>query len=181
MFLRSASAASYEQVVMRSALEGVPVRRFMRIDPITVRPDITIQGLVDDYIYRYHHKMFPVVNDAQECAGCVTIDDVKQLPREEWPRHTVAEVLQPRSNRNTVDPEAGAAQVLSMLSDGMNRVLVVDGSRVAGVVSSIDLLNFLKTKLDLEGEAASARRRRDLPSPETPHQETEEKTRTAGG
>ncbi|MCX6357296.1 MAG: site-2 protease family protein, partial [Candidatus Aureabacteria bacterium] len=57
MFLRNASRASYQQLVARKAFEGEPLRRFMQPDPVTVPPSITIQELVEEYIYRYHYKM----------------------------------------------------------------------------------------------------------------------------
>jgi Zn-dependent protease len=177
MFLRGASMASYEQVLIRSALAGVPVRRFMRADPITVRPDLTVQELVDDYIYRYHHRMFPVASDAQECIGSVSAEQVKQLPREEWPRHRVSEILQPCSTANTVDPNTDATKALAKMNSGATRLLVVDGKRLVGLVSSRDLLTFLSTKVELEGGHVPV----TLPPGTDTLVERPEKTRTASG
>jgi hypothetical protein len=41
-FVYAAAQASYQQVVMREALRGVPVRRVMAAKPITVPSRITI-------------------------------------------------------------------------------------------------------------------------------------------
>jgi Zn-dependent protease len=57
MFLRGAAKMSYQQLLTRNALEGEPVSRFMRSDPITVPPSITVQQLVEDYIYLYVTKL----------------------------------------------------------------------------------------------------------------------------
>ena len=83
LFLRSASRVSYQQLVVRDALQGEKVRHFMMADPVSVSPDLSIQDLVDDYIFKYHFKMFPVVQDGR-LVGCISLSQVKGVPREEW-------------------------------------------------------------------------------------------------
>ena len=51
MFLGDAASASYQQLMVRHALEGEPVHRFMQPNPITVPPTLTVQELVDAYVY----------------------------------------------------------------------------------------------------------------------------------
>src|SRR6056297_3376601 len=63
MFLRNAAQMSYQQVLMRRALEGEPVSRFMRTSVVDVSPTMTLDQLVDNYVYRYHHKMYPVTEN----------------------------------------------------------------------------------------------------------------------
>jgi len=153
MFLRSVSAASYQRVLMQSVLEGEPVRRFMNPNPVTVKPDITVQDLVENYIYKYHHKMFPVVTDSQQLVGCVSTEQVKQMPRNEWNRHSLREITQACSPQNTVTPDTNAANVLSIMShEGDRGLIVVDNNRVVAFVSPQDLLHFLSAKLELEGQ-----------------------------
>lgn len=153
MFLRNASQMSYEQVLIRSALQGEPIRRFMTTTPVTVTPGISLEQLVDDYVYKYHHKMFPVVTDSEKhLAGCVTTKDITSIPREEWPQHTVQEVLKPCSVHNTVPPDADALAVLSKMTEsGESRMLVADKDRLLAIVSLKDVLNFIASKLELEG------------------------------
>ena len=155
MFLRSVSAASYQRVLMQSVLEGEPVRRFMNPNPVTVKPDITVQDLVENYIYKYHHKMFPVVTDSQQLVGCVSTEQVKQMPREEWNQHSLREITQACSPQNTVSPDTDAAKVLSIMSrEGDRGLVVVDNNKVVAFVSPQDLLHFLSAKLELEGQDA---------------------------
>ena len=56
----------------------------MKTDPVTVTPSLSVAQLVDDYIYKYHYKMFPIVEDTDRLVGCVTTKQVKEIPREEW-------------------------------------------------------------------------------------------------
>ena len=154
LFLRGAAESSYRQLMMRQALEGEPVRRLMNSDPVTVTPETSIENLVEDYIYKRHFKMFPVVAPGSErLAGCVTTSDVKKIPRGEWPMHRVQEVLHPCSEDNTVSPDTDAVKAFAKISkSGQSRLMVVDHERLVGVISLKDLMAYLAAKLDLEGD-----------------------------
>ncbi|HTW65686.1 MAG TPA: site-2 protease family protein [Bryobacteraceae bacterium] len=153
MFLRNASQMSYEQLLIRTALAGEPIRRFMTPTPVTVTPGMSIEELVDEYVYKYHYKMFPVVTGAEKhLEGCVSTKDVSGIPRQEWPLHKVGEVLKPCSLTNTVSPDADALSVLTKMSEsGTSRMLVADHDRLLAIVSIKDLLSFIASKLELEG------------------------------
>jgi predicted transcriptional regulator len=153
MFVRNASQMSYQQLLIRTALQGESISRFMTTSPVTVTPGMSIEQLVDDYVYKYHFKMFPVVTDAERhLAGCVSTKDVSAIPRAEWQRHTVEEVLKPCSLENTVPPDADALAVLSKMNEsGTSRMLVTDHDRLLAIVSIKDLLRFIASKLELEG------------------------------
>ena len=151
-FLRGASQVSYEQMIVRSELEGEPIRRFMRPNPVTVRPDLSIRQLVEDYLYRYDFKVFPVVGDSDDLIGCVTTADVKDLPKEEWDQHHVSEVVKPCSAANTVSPDTDAMKALSKIREtGSTGLLVTERNHLLAVVSPKDVMNFLAAKLELKG------------------------------
>ncbi len=151
MFLRSASQSSYQQLVVRRALEGEPIRRFMTPDPIVVSPAVSIEGLVEDYIYKYHHELFPIMKDSK-LLGCVRAQQVKQIPRRQWAEHSVEELATPCSQENTVAADSDTVQVLSLMQrTGHSRLMVVEGSQLVGIIALKDLLTFLALKLDLEG------------------------------
>ena len=153
LFLRGAAQSSYRQLMIRTALEGEPVRRFMNVHPISVPSHISLEELVNDYVYRYHHKMFPVLNASEKLAGCVTTSQVKAYPRDEWNRHSIQEVLKPCSPDNTVGHDAAAVKALAkMNSSGQSRLMVAEGDRLVGVIALKDLLGLLAAKVDLEGQ-----------------------------
>lgn len=159
MFLRGASRSSYQQTVVRTVLQGEPVRRFMKIDPVTVPPDISIEDLVNEYVYRYHYKMFPVVTGSDQVAGCVTTQQIKTIPREDWRRRSALDVMQPSSPENTVSPDSDTMKALSIMSKTKrSRLMVAERGRLVGVIALKDLLSFLSLKLDLEGQPAELSR-----------------------
>jgi Zn-dependent protease/CBS domain-containing protein len=153
MFLQRASRSSYQQVLLRQMLAGEPMQHYMKANPITVRPYISVREFVEDFIYRYHYRTFPVVTDSSEVVGCVGIHDVKKVPREEWDRHTVREIARPVTDANTIEPDADALRALTKMQDvGADGLLVTDHGRLLAIVSLRDLLKLLAAKLDLEGE-----------------------------
>jgi len=150
MFLQSSAKMSYQQLVVRKALEGEVVRRFMIADPTTVEPSVTVQHLVEDYIYRYHFKMFPVV-EADKLVGCVSTRQVQGTPRDEWGRKTVRELLTQCSTENTIKPQADAMEALSKMSrSGLSRLIVVEGDHAVGMITLKDMLKFLSLKVELD-------------------------------
>jgi Zn-dependent protease/sulfur carrier protein ThiS len=151
MFMRNASQMSYRHLLVRRALEGEPLANFMHSSPVAVAPSTTIADLVENYIYRHHYKMLPVVADGQ-LVGCVTTREVKEVPREEWETKRVAEILRPCGKDNTVSAREDAMKALMRMNQtGNSRFLVTDGDRLVGVVTLKDLLKFLSLKMDLEG------------------------------
>ncbi|MGH9382121.1 MAG: site-2 protease family protein [Thermoanaerobaculia bacterium] len=151
MFLRNAAQMSYRGLVVRRAIEGEPVRRFMRPDPVTVPRSISVAELVEDYVYRHHFKMFPVV-DNERLVGCVTTRGIRQLPREEWQQQSVSSILEPCTDGNTVHPDSDALRALGkMHHSGVSRLLVVEDGRLVGILTLKDLLQFLSLKVELEG------------------------------
>jgi Zn-dependent protease len=160
LFLRSAAVTAYRQVLVRELLQGEPISRMMTTDPVTVTPDVSLQQLVDDYIYGHHLRMFPVVEDGR-LTGCVTLQDVREVPRGKWRRRTVGELAHTCSPDNTVSMNSDSAQVLSLMSrpGAPGRMMVVDGQHLAGVVSLKDLRSFISLKLDLESTRDAARHR----------------------
>lgn len=152
MFIRTASKMSYKQLIMRKTLEGEEVRRFMKTDPITVLPSISVEELVNDYFYKYHFKMFPVC-DGDRLTGCVTAGQVRDVPKDQWGRRTAGDLAKPCSAGNTISPETDAMKALSVMSrTGNSRLMVVDGGRLVGVITLKDMLKFLDLKIDLEGD-----------------------------
>lgn len=152
MFIRGASQSSYQQLTMRQAFEGEPVSRFMRSDPVTVLPTLSLVELVDEYVYRYHYRMFPVVSALDELEGCVRVRDLQAVPREEWGRKRVANVMHQCSDENTVAPGTDAFEALKAMQRSSNSSLMVaENGRVVGVITLRDLLDFLTLKMDLEG------------------------------
>lgn len=152
MFLRNASEMSYKQLMTREALSGETVENFMKRDPVNVQPSLSVEELVDDYIYRHHFKMFPVVENGN-IAGCISTRQVKEIPRDEWSSTKVGDIAKGCSGTNMISPEEDAVKAMSIMNQtGNSRLMVVDRGKLVGVITLKDILRFLSVKVDLEGE-----------------------------
>jgi len=151
LFIRYAAKQGYQQVIIRQVLQGEPVRRIMNPQPVTVDASISLNDLVEDYIYKYHFKSFPVVQEGR-LAGCVGIPEVSAVPRAQWPLRTVGEVLRPCSPEDTIGPDADAQTALTRMNAGhVGRLMVVEGDRLVGIMSLKDIMRVMSLKMELQG------------------------------
>lgn len=151
MFLKNAAQSSYRQVLLRRGLEGEKVSRFMQTDFVAVPRAASVAELVQDYVYKHQHKLFPVV-DHERLVGCVSTQQIKELPQSEWERQTVGTIAVPCTSSNTVAPASDAAAAMTLMNrTGNSRLLVIEGELLVGVLALEDLLEFLALKVELEG------------------------------
>jgi len=151
LFLRSAASASYQQLLFHEFLHDQPISRFMRRDPVTVPPSINIREWVEDYVYRHHFKMYPVV-DGKNLLGCISIEHIRKIPKSEWQNATVREIMNPSSEANTVSANMETEKLLATMvrPDTPSRYMVVDDGQLVGVISLKDLLELITLKLEVE-------------------------------
>ncbi|MFA9476903.1 site-2 protease family protein [Phycisphaerales bacterium AB-hyl4] len=151
MFLRAAAQMSYQRLLARRALEGETLERFMKQNPVTLNVDVPIDRVVDDFLYRYNYKMFPVVEDGDRVVGCITINQIKALPREKWEQTRVSDVYEPCDDTNTIQLDKDPLDALTAMSQTQrSRLIVLEGDRLVGIVSLKDLMDFLSMKIELE-------------------------------
>lgn len=151
LFLYGAAKSSYQQLLTRRALNGEPVSRFMKTGAVTVPADTSIQELVNDYIYKFHYKMFPVVENTQKLVGYVTTKRVKEVPKDKWHDVTVSDIADTPGADSTIGPSDDAMKALSIMNrKGQSRLMVVRDDRLAGIITLKDMLEFLSLKIELD-------------------------------
>lgn len=152
MFLRTAAQSAYQQLLVRRMLEGEPVRRFMNDAVVSVPRQISVRELIDEYVYRHHFKLFPVV-DGGRLVGTVSTQQVEGVPREEWENTPVSQIALPCTRGNTVGPNEDAMDALAkMRREGISRLPVVtDAGELVGILALKDLLELFELKVELEG------------------------------
>jgi Zn-dependent protease/CBS domain-containing protein len=155
LFLRGAAQSSYRLVVTRDVLSGLKVGRFMATDPVSVPPGITLQDFVEDYLYRYHHQIYPVVKDG-ELTGCITVRKLKDVARDEWSHRLVGDMAASCEEAMVVGPDMDATEALGIMNrTGNSRLMVVENGRLVGIVTLKDLSEILALRLEMEGPRRS--------------------------
>lgn len=152
LFIRSASQLSFKQLLVREELQGVPVRKFMSKHPITVDPAISIKEFVEDYVYKYHHKLYPVAKNSK-LEGCVDIRQVKEIDRDRWDTTPLKNIVSPCSGDNSIQPDTDVMKALkTMQQNGISHLLITSNGKLEGIITLKDIFGYLSVKLDLEGE-----------------------------
>ncbi|RCJ28437.1 peptidase [Nostoc minutum NIES-26] len=152
-FLYNAAEASYEEVLLRTSLKGVRAQEIMTPYPETVSPNLTLQELVDKYFLSRRYQSFPVTQNSHP-VGIVTLNQIKDIPREEWIYQTVRDIMIPTDNGVTARPEEQMSQVLQkMQNSGVRRVLVTQNGLLKGIITANDVASWLQRHRDF-GQAA---------------------------
>lgn len=152
LFIKGASNMSYQRLLLQEGLKGEPVEKFMKESPVTVPAETSLAELVEDYFYKYHYKIFPVMQDGR-LVGCIHSKKIKDMPREEWANTTVGDVAESCDDDNAIRPNADSVEALSLMNkSGNSRLIVTEDGVLKGVVTLKDMLKFLSMKLDFEGE-----------------------------
>jgi Zn-dependent protease/CBS domain-containing protein len=148
-FLFNAAEMSYQQHLIRTSLEGVRAKELMTRSPETVSPDLTLQELVDNYFLRRRYQAFPVTRQNHP-VGIVTLNQVKEIPRDQWTTLTVAKIMTPIDNTIAVRSEENMTQVLQKMENSdVGRVLVTRGDELEGIITGGDIASWLKRMRDL--------------------------------
>ncbi len=149
-FLNNAAQQSYQQSIVRRALSGVNVHRVMTTDFPHVAPNTTIDQFVHDYLLRYDYTAFPVTED-ETLLGIISVNEVRDVPRQQWTAITVREVAKPASEEPIIDENDDAFEALvHMANDGVPRLLVLHDGKIKGMVTQETIINLVRTKLQLK-------------------------------
>jgi predicted transcriptional regulator len=149
-FLHGAAVSGYQQVVIKDILQDVPVDSIMRTDVAVVSPRIDIHTLVHEYIMKSDDHSFPVV-EAGRLVGLITLDDVRNVPREAWRSRTVAQAMTPRDELIVADADENTRDALLKLRQRDIRQLpVIRADEMVGLLRRRDIIRWLQ----LQGDAA---------------------------
>jgi CBS domain-containing protein len=151
MFVRTASSGAYRQTLAQQIFAGQHIRQFMTQRPIVVAPELPLDELVENFVYRYHHKGFPVVKLGQP-VGIVEVARVATLNRTLWHERKVADVMTALNPDMVISPDAEVlVAIAQMQRTHTSRLLVVSRGQLVGILALRDLLELLALKLQLEG------------------------------
>src|SRR5712692_3308562 len=148
-FIRSGAETSLRQTRLTESLAGVRVGEIMTRELLSVSPDASVQQLVSDYFLVHPHGGYPVISNGK-LLGVVTMLSVRSIPREKREVERVSEAMVPYERTVTVSPTTLAIDALQLMAkNGVGRLVVMDGDRIAGMVTRGDLMKTMKARQDL--------------------------------
>jgi Zn-dependent protease/CBS domain-containing protein len=158
-FLYGAAASSYSRVLLTDQLDDVPVSRLMRRDPVVVYPELSVATVVDEYFMASAERAFPVV-EGDRLIGIVTLEDVRNVRREDWPRTTISDVMTRAPRLIVAAPdETGAAALDKLGQRNVQQLPVVDANgALVGILDRRDILRWLELQPGRAGARLRERR-----------------------
>ena len=113
--------------VVKSTREAVTVRDAMS-PPIALEPDLPISRFIDEVLPLHRQTSFPVALK-QKLLGILSLEDLKKLPREQWRKRQVRDVMR-AVNPSLFVPENAIIESANELvaHNGVGAVAVVNGS-----------------------------------------------------
>jgi predicted transcriptional regulator len=113
---------------------------------LTVPAELNLQTLMDQYFFNRNYQSFPVV-EGDRPIGMVTLNQVKQIPQDQWSARTVKDIMRPIEQGISVSPQEDMMNVLTKMQETQSRrLLVTDNGFLAGILSATDLANWLQRK-----------------------------------
>ncbi|MEK6324048.1 MAG: site-2 protease family protein [Acidobacteriota bacterium] len=121
--------------VKRGTVEDV-----MNRDVVQVPPSMKITDFINKVLNNNHHTSFPVVQE-RRLHGMLLLDELKQVPREDWSHLEAREVMRPVDASMFVNADTPIPQAQSMLSNNrLGRAVVLDSNGlIVGYVSLRDV------------------------------------------
>ena len=148
-FLTQMAQASYQQVVLRQALSGVPVSQAMTAQVQSVPAHITLDRVVHEYIMAYNHPAFPVLDDGR-LLGLLCLADIQRVPQHQWTQMTARDAVPPLAEQYMIAPSTDAWDALvRMTAENCGRLLVVEGGDLRGIISRTDIMRLMRMRMQL--------------------------------
>ena len=112
---------------------------------------LLLQISVHNYLYKFHYKIFPVIDYDLKLQGVLLSRKVFDLSCQEWERYTVNEIAMPQLTELTVGINENIFSVIThMQKTGQSRVVVIDGDKQPkGIIVFKDILKYLSEKMNL--------------------------------
>jgi Zn-dependent protease len=149
-FLLQAAGANYMEVELKHALAGLRASDLMSRDCVVVEGPTSVQDFVDHYILRTGKRCF-MVSVMGRLGGLITPHEVRKLEREAWPVTPVQQIMKPIQEVRVVAPDTPVLDALELMTQNdLNQVPVVENQEVLGILARGDILQALKSRMELQ-------------------------------
>ncbi len=96
--------------------------------PFTIEPDTLVSHFIDN-VLPLHQQTAIAVAHAGRLHGILTLQDLKPLPRDNWPRTRVCDVMRPVAPDLFVDPSTPMPRAEKLLAEnGVGALAVINGT-----------------------------------------------------
>ena len=155
-FLSRFATSAYRWAAIQRHVSGVSVGQVMERDVPTVRPNLTLDVFIEQYLMSGTGSAFAVAT-GDELIGTIDVDRARRTPRKRWPEMRIADVMTPLPEVETAQEDDPLWPAIERFERGRLHVMpVVDGSRLLGVLTRQGLLDAIRGRVRLAERLGSA-------------------------
>lgn len=148
-FIVSASRASYQQLLIKTALKDHTVRSLMTTSPLTADVDDSVEHTVNEIMLK-HNVSFVPVTEGNHLLGYVDTSLIQVIERDNWPTTRLGDILVVCDENNTVSGDMPVDKLFEqMAKENQRKMLVGKAGGLEGVISLSDLLSYLAIRQGL--------------------------------
>jgi Zn-dependent protease/predicted transcriptional regulator len=148
-FLTGAARSSYEQLMVRQALSGVPVEKVMTTDVPEIAAEMTVRQFVDEQLLRHEYACYPVMK-RDDVIGVVGAEEVRTVRSEMWDFTPVEEIVHRIDGAFEIDANDDAWEALGKLaSPDVCRLMVMEDGHLKGTLGREAIYRLISTKARL--------------------------------
>jgi Zn-dependent protease len=148
VFLRKSAETEYRSFHARNVLDSFKVGDIMA-PPVAVQKGTTVADLINNYIFHYHERIFPVV-DRGQFIGMIDLRQLKKLRPEDWPNTYIDAFMSDASMTCTLTPDMDARDALRLMVEGAAaKAPVIENNALVGVLTPSDMVEVVALKNDL--------------------------------
>jgi Zn-dependent protease len=170
-FLNSGAQSYLEQHQLSTALSGVYLKDIMNKRFVSIKPDITVNELLNNYLNVYRKSEFPVVGEySGDLLGSVTAEQALKVPEPSRDRIKVQEIMVPKDKLIVMGSNRPADDALMrMFRENKSRVFIFEEDKeertregegieevkrqrqkLVGLISKTDILNVAKEREEFD-------------------------------
>jgi Zn-dependent protease/predicted transcriptional regulator len=148
-FLLSAAQESYARVAVRQVLEGVRAIDVMSLELPTIDRSFSLEDYLHE-VLRTGRRCHLVLGNG-DLVGLITLQNARQVPREEWATTSIQAAMLPRDRIQWAHGDESALHVLERMQENdINQMPVLREGHVVGMLSRDAMLRVIQTRLQLE-------------------------------
>jgi Zn-dependent protease/predicted transcriptional regulator len=148
LFLKSSAENEYRSFEIRFGLQDMKLREIMA-PPVAVNTSMTISEFVNDFVFHYHYRIFPVT-ELNRFIGMIDIRSIKAVPANEWPTTKIGGFIADPSSYCVLDPDMDATDALRVfITRNCSKAPIVRGEKLLGILTRSDLLKLVSLKQEI--------------------------------
>lgn len=122
-------------------LEGVKIKDIMSKDIVSVKPDMTVEELVE-LMFRVKHMGYPVM-DESKIEGIVTFTDVQKVPKEGRKNVKVSQIM--TKDIISLEEQDDVVNALKVMTEyNIGRIIIKNRDQMVGILSRTDILRSIQ-------------------------------------